>query len=224
MKKTIFTLNIEYSEEICAMTYPLIYRYADKIGADVAVITHRKSPDMPVTYEKLQIFDAAKQLGSDWIIYVDSDALIHPELPDLTVLVPMDTVMHNGADMAAVRWRYDDYFRRDGRHIGSCNWLAVASRWCLDLWHPMDDITLEEALTNITPTASELKAGITKEHLIDDYLLSRNIARYGLKYERLMDVLPEGRVGGAQFFWHQYTIPIDEKIVEMRKVLKTWGV
>lgn len=223
INKTIFTLNIEYSEQICELTYPLIYRYADKIGADVAVITHRKSPSMPVTYEKLQIREAAVQLDSDWIIYIDSDALIHPETPDLTTLLPMDTVAHNGSDFASVRWRYDEYFQRDGRNIGSCNWLAVASRLCLDLWQPLD-ITLDEALGNITPTANELATGITREHLIDDYTLSRNIARYGLKFERLQDVFSRQGLGGANFFWHQYTIPIDEKIVEMRKVIKLWGI
>jgi hypothetical protein len=86
------------------------------------------------------------------------------------------------------------------------------------------DISLEEALDNINPIPNELANGITKEHLIDDYTLSRNIARFGLKFARAMDIQQQVGLGGAEFFWHQYTIPVDEKVVSMRHVLKTWGV
>jgi hypothetical protein len=77
--------------------------------------------------------------------------------------------------MAGVRWSYDQYFRRDGRHIGSCNWFTVASDWCLDLWRPLDDLTLDEALANINITIGERNSRLCgTEHLIDDYTLSRN--------------------------------------------------
>lgn len=224
IRKTLFTLNIDnYAPEITALTYPLLKRYADKIGADFCIITARAFPDMPITYEKLQIRELARAMDLDWAIYFDGDALVHPETIDFTSLLRKDTVMHNGHDMASIRWKYDEVFLRDGRNIGSCNWFAIASDWCLDLWHPLD-IPLQDALDNIHPIPTEIHTGITKEHLIDDYTLSRNIARFGLKFKGAMEFEAELGLVGAEFFWHQYTVPVDEKLVGMRQVLKTWGV
>ena len=223
LKKTIFTLNVGgYSPEITKRTYPHIKAYADKIGAHFVVIEDRKYPNFPVVYEKLQIYDLGAYMGNDWNIYVDSDTLIHPDTPDFTVLLNKDTFIHNGADFAPIRWTYDHYFLRDGRNIGSCNWFTAASDWCLDLWHPLDDIGLEEALKRIHPTSDELKTVITKDHLIDDYVLSRNIARYGLKFDTLAHLWEKWGNPG-DFFWHQYQITTEDKIVEMDKVLELWS-
>ena len=83
VKKTIFLLRInDYSPEICALTYPLIRRYAQKIGAEIFEITKRRWPDWPVVYEKLQIFYLAQELQSEWQIYFDADTLIHPDMPE----------------------------------------------------------------------------------------------------------------------------------------------
>jgi hypothetical protein len=90
--------------------------------------------------------------------------------------------------MAAHRWNYDEYFLRGDRNIGSGNWFTVASDWCVDLSRPLD-ISLDEALRSIYPTVPELNGGITKEHLIDDYALSRNIAKFGLKATTFFDML-----------------------------------
>jgi len=135
-----------------------------------------------------------------------------------------DTVLHNGSDMANVRWKYDDYFRRDGRNIGSCNWFTIGSNWCIDLWHPLEDITYEQALDNILPIPNELNHNITKEHLIDDYTLSRNIARYGLKFITAIDLLPTIKLTNTGFFWHEYTIPTFVKIRKMKMVIYGWQV
>ena len=223
--KTLFTLNVGgYSPEITRLTYPLLRRYARRIGANFHVIAERKFPKWPVTYEKLQIWELAQRLGSDWNIYVDSDVLVHPETIDFTPHLPRDTVAHNDRDMAAVRWRYDRFFLRDGRNIGSCNWLAVASDWCVDLWRPLDDLTVREALANIRPTVDETCTVVTREHLIDDYALSRNIAKYGLKCATLKDVLARVGLPDANYFWHAYTIPAGEKAARMREVLSAWRV
>jgi len=222
MKKTLFTLNVDgYAPEITALTYPLFKRYAHKIGADFQVITDRKYPSLPPVYEKLQIYELGQY--SDWNIYIDSDALVHPDLFDVTEFIGKDTVIHNGADLANNRWKYDKYFRRDGRHIGSCNWFTIASDWCIDLWHPLDDITYEQALLNIFPIQVELNSVITREHLIDDYILSRNISRFGLKFKTLLDMMKElGDTGN--YLWHQYTMTTEEKVMQMRGILDQWGV
>lgn len=221
----IFTLNVDgYSREITDLTYPLLKFYAKKIGADFYVISERRFPNWPVTYEKLQIFELGKIAQNDWNIFLDSDTLVHPETIDFTNYIPMDTVAHNGYDFANIRWRYDEYFRRDGRNIGSCNWAAFASSWCLDLWRPLDDLTFEEALENIYPTRNELNTVVTREHLIDDYTLSRNIARFGLKFKTLRDIEEKLDLKDAFFFYHQYTLTLREKVEDMKKVIESWKI
>lgn len=223
IKKTIYTLNVDnYNPEICKLTYPLMYEYAKKIGADFYIIKDRKFKDFPITYEKLQIYELAQKHENDWNIYIDSDALVHPDMPDVTELINKDTIMHNGVDFAPIRWRYDKYFQRDGRHIGSCNWFAVASDLCLDLWKPFDDLTANEAIRNIFPIHDELASGITPDHLIDDYALSRNIAKFGLKAVTLLATLDKYATG-VDCLWHEYQLTENEKIINMKKVLEHWG-
>jgi hypothetical protein len=216
-RKTLWTLNIDsYAPEICELTYPLLLAYARKIGADFRIINERRFPEWPVTYEKLQIFELGQ--SSDWNIFVDSDAVLFPDLFDVTERIPKDTVVHQGQDHAGNRWRYDDFFRRDGRDIGSCNWFTVASNWCLDLWHPLEDLSLREAVDRINPILIERNAGVTPEHLIDDYTLSRNIARYGLKFKTVGTIQKENNDPG-QYFWHTHRLPVAEKAKQIREGL-----
>lgn len=224
MRKIIYLLDVDdYAPKIKEITDPFIKHYAKKIGAKVCVINSRRYPDMPVTYEKLQIFDLAKKIKADWNIYIDYDTLIHPETLDFTQFISKDTVLHNGYDLANIRWKYDEYFMRDGRHIGSCNWFTMASDWCLDLWHPLD-IPLEQAVKNIIPTVEEQRSGISPEHLIDDYTLSRNIARFGLKFKSALDIQREQGLNEANFFFHIYTVPVEEKVKELKKTIKAWNL
>jgi len=224
-KKTIFTLNIDgYAPEITELTFPLLNRYAKKIGADFHVIKNRRWPSFPPVYEKLQIYYLAQEMQNDWNLYIDADALVHPSMIDITNLIRKDTVLHNGSDYAGLRWRYDRFFQRDGRNIGSCNWFTMASDWCVELWHPLDDLTLEEAFDNIYVTANENNCGVMdRTHLIDDYTLSRNIAKYGLKFTTFQQLQADA-VHAQGFLWHKYTIPNEQKAAEMKVILKQWGV
>lgn len=226
IKKTVFTLSIDgYAPEITEITFPLIYHYAKKIGADFHIIKNRVYPEYPPVYEKLQIYHLGQEMGNDWNIFIDADALVHPDMLDITTVLDRDTVMHNGSDFASVRWRYDRYFLRDGRNIGSCNWFAVASDWCIDLWHPLDDLTLEEAIANINPVVTEVVSGeMDASHLIDDYTLSRNIAKYGLKFKTFLRFQEETMGGPRGLLWHIYAAPKEKKIVEMKNVLRAWRV
>jgi hypothetical protein len=223
IKKTVFTLNVDnYAPQITALTYPYMKRYADKIGAQFVIINKRKWPNLPPVYEKLQIYELAQEMDNDWNIFIDSDALVHPDMPDVTQMISKNTVMHNGVDFAPIRWNYDRYFMRDGRHIGSCNWFAVASDQCIDLWKPLDDITPEEAIKNIHPILDETLSQIIPDHLIDDYTLSRNIAKYGLKAVTFTKLLEENGNPGT-FMWHQYQISIKEKVDNIKKVIEEWN-
>jgi len=227
IKKAIFTLNVDnYAPEVTAITYPLIEFWAKKIGASFNVISERKFEGWPPVYEKLQIYELGQQMENDWNIYIDSDALIHPDLPDLTMVLPRDTVSHHGNDFAPIRWKYDRFFMRDGRHLGSGNWFTIASDLCIDLWRPLDDLTLDEAKANIFPTVEEINAGVfDPSHLIDDYTLSRNIAKFGLKFAPVRKFMEQwGFPNGGPWFWHKYLDPIEVKVKEMRDVVAQWGV
>ncbi len=219
IRKTVYTLNLnKYAPDITAITYPLIGAWAEKIDAEFIVIDKERFPGWPVTYQKLAVREIAESRCDDWSIFIDSDALVHPDFFDPTAHVSKDTVIHNGKDPAMLRWRYDEYFLRDGRHISSCNWFACASDWCRDLWTPLD-IPLQNALENIRPLAGELNSGLVEpEHLIDDYTLSRNIARYGLKFVTMAEIC--GRFGFANgYLWHLYQISNEEKVKRMKVCL-----
>ncbi len=219
MKKTLFTLNINYPKEITDITYYFLTTYAKKIGADFQIIDTRKFPAFPIVYEKFQVYESGK--NNDWNIFIDSDAMVHPDTFDVTELLPRDTVMTCGQDFAPGRFTYDRFFRRDGRHIGGGNWFTVASDLCIDLWKPLDDMDLFEAVKNIHPTIKERNSGIVPEHLIDDYVISRNIAKYGLKFKTFYQMLKENGNPG-EFLFHEYLYTTEEKIANLKKVLELW--
>lgn len=220
MKKTLFTLNINYSKEITDITYPFLQSYAKKIGAEFQIISERRFPAFPVSYEKFQIYELGK--NNEYNIFIDSDALVHPDTFDITEVLPRDTVLTCGKDFAPLRWRYDKYFRRDGRHIGAGNWFTVAHNDCLDLWKPLDDMSFEGAIENIFPTIQERnKPGHDVGHYIDDYVLSRNIARFGLKFKTFYEILKENNNPG-EFLFHEYLYTTEEKIANLKRVLAIW--
>ena len=224
MKKTLYTLLINgYSPRITKLTLPLIRYYANKIGADFHVITERKFPEWPITYEKMQVHELAQRHGNEWNIFMDADTLVHPHTPDFTAYLPRDTVAHNGSDFANVRWRYDKYFMRDGRNIAGGNWLAIASDWCIDLWKPLD-IGPDEAMANIFPIVEELRGGCLRDHLVDDYATSRNIARYGLKFKGVLQIQKEMGIEGVGGFFHLYNVPESEKIEKIMQELDKWKI
>jgi hypothetical protein len=233
----VWTLNIgNYQPAIRALTMPMMNFWARKIGAAcvnpedppakrryVHEITERKFPGWPVVYEKLQLHELGKL--SEWTIFLDADTLVSPDMFDPSNFMGKDTVAHNGSDMANVRWKYDEYFRRDGRNFGSCNWCTIASEWCLDLWHPLD-ISFEQALTQIHTTIGERNSGHCEiSHLIDDFTLSRNIARYGLKATTLVEIghklgfRDQAGRGVSPYLYHIYSVPERVKLEKMLELL-----
>ena len=221
IKKTIFTLNVDnYDPKITELTYPLIERYAYKVGADFHIINKRKFPKMPVVYEKLQIYELAQQMENDWNIYFDSDALIHPDFMDVTTLVPKDTVLQYGCDVLTTRFRNNRFFQRDGRNISACNWFTVASDLCIDLWKPPKE-KLEDMVEEICPLAKEERV-FPREHLIDDYIFSYNLAKYGLKYTTLRAKLKELGYERCEYLWHHYLYDNTKKVEKLKYVLSKW--
>lgn len=226
MKKVVFTLAIgDYPHEITDLTYPWLKFYARKIGAEFVEIKDRKFEEAGwgVTYEKHQIWDLGKD--NDWNIFLDADALILPELFDVTSMVGKEYVVFAGQDMSAARFRPDRYFLRDGRYIGACSWFVVTSDWTHDLWRPLDDLKPSEACENIFPTRHEIGTiGIKPEKLIEDYSLSRNIARFGLKHTTVEDIKVKFNRRNDPSYWHKYTIPLDAKVLELKKIINQAGL
>lgn len=220
-KKVIYTLNFNnYQPEITKITYPLIQAYADKINADFKIITQRKYPNYPMMYEKLQIYDLGQD--NDWSIYFDSDTLIHPDLFDITEFLPKDTVLNYNVDFANNRFKYDNYFRRDGRNIGCGNFMTVASDLCLDIWEPLTDISIEEAISNIKMTHLEEMLGHTKGYGIDDYVISRNIAKYGIKFKTFLQILTEVGRPNDDYLFHNHLVTQEEKLKLISERVNQW--
>jgi hypothetical protein len=110
---------------------------------------------------------------------------------------------------------------RDGRMIGKGNWLAFFSDWCRDYYRPLD-VDLDEVIADIYPTVAEKNFGITPCHLIDDYTVTNNIARFSLKHIVIPDMKSPGLV--ENLFAHQYLMCTDKKIVYLQDIIKKWGI
>ena len=226
MKKTLFTLNLdpEPYREITDLTYPLLKHYAKKIGAEFVEITERKFPQWPPTFEKLQIYKLGQEMENDWNIFFDADSLVHPDTPDYTCHLKKDTVAHNGSDMASLRFVYDRFYMRDGRNIGSATWLCIASDWCIELFEPPTDITPDEVSRMIYPTVNELKNGVEPIRLVEDFIMGRNIAKYGLKFTTIKELSKQLIGAEIGHFFHVYALPKEIKIKRMIEVMKAWGL
>ena len=227
MKKTLYTLQVnDYAPKMAELTLPFMQRYAKKIGADFYIIKDRKYPDLPPAYEKFQVYELSKERGDEWSIFLDLDVLVHPDFWDITACLPKDTTCSGfTSDFTPQRFKPDEYFLRDGRFIGKGNWMGVFSDWCRDYFRPLDDITPEEAVARITPIENENATMVNSGHLIDDYVVSRNIARYGLKHTLVSELKTKFNTPEpSAYMFHEYTITNEEKMMRMYKRIFTWAM
>jgi len=185
-KRAVFVLNIgPFWPQLTAITFPNLRSYADKIKAEFIEIRERQFPDFPVTYEKLQIHTLG--MGNEWNILIDADCMLHPLMPDMTKLLPPDTVgvdygynIYNGIrdrnspNETRLDGR-DKYFLRHGSSLGVAMALAVTNDLTHDFWTPLE-FGWEEAQKHVS-----------RKHIVDEYCCSRNLARFGLKYRQILD-------------------------------------
>lgn len=189
-------MDIKYNPEITKITRPSLENYAKKIGAEIRIINKRKYPKMPITYEKFQMYEMAKKEPADWHIFVDADAYICNDFADVVEIIPKGNVLLVKGGFGGVRFKYDNYMRRYGYHLDVGSWFFAVSEWTLDAIKPLHlqsgEISIEEAISNIYPVSEELNAAVPvkPDHLIDDYMLNRNIAKYGLKVSYLTEFFP----------------------------------
>ena len=184
MRKLIHVVNInDFFPELFALTYPTIRSYAERNGYMINMITERKFPDYPINYEKMQVYEDGKDAEVN--ILCDADMLIHPQFPDVTEFLKRDSIAFN--DNYNISWKYHvdriRYFMRDGRDVGIATNFVVSSDWTHDVWEPLSlsqkDI---EDLAKKENTDTGGADGRGWGHYADEFALSYNMAKYGLKY------------------------------------------
>ena len=184
MRKLIHVVNINnFFPELFALTYPTIRSYAERNEYMINMITERKFPDYPINYEKMQVYEDGKDAEVN--ILCDADMLIHPEFPDVTKFLKRDSISFN--DNYNISWKYHvdriRYFMRDGRDVGIATNFVVSSDWTHDVWEPLSlsqkDI---EDLAKKENTDTGGADGRGWGHYADEFALSYNMAKYGLKY------------------------------------------
>lgn len=207
MKKALVTLDINYNKNITNLTYPYMRKYAEKIGADFVIMNERKFPYLSPNMEKFQLYEISANY--DWTIFIDADALIHPNCPDVTEIYNKDCVIFNRYDYYPFRFKHNNYMRRDGRNIGATTWISIFSDWTRHAWKPHDNP--EQFLDQINPMDLEKNFGYKPKHILDDYLVSRNIAKYGIKVETFHQLVPKD---GMNNYWfrHDFCITEEDKI------------
>lgn len=174
MKKFIcvHTLNINnYFPELTNLTLPTIDRFCKKINADLNIITSRKFPQYYILAEKLQVYEDG--LNYDYNIFLDLDILVHPNCYNpFNNNIPYNSVAFKDSYHADKQLQPDIYFKRDGRNVGISGCAIFSNKFTHDLWKPINDLTVEQINNNI----------LQKRKIVDEYTLSRNLAKYCLKY------------------------------------------
>jgi hypothetical protein len=165
----------DFFPELTEMTLKTVERYAKNINAKLNIISQRKFPDWPILTEKLQVYDYPDY---DWNILMDADILVHPDTIDPLIKFDPREVGNKDEYQASNQLRPDKYFIRDGRNLGLSGCLICTSRLTHDLWEFPTDLTKKEVLGNI----------LQDRKCVDEYVISRNLAKYGLKYRELFPV------------------------------------
>jgi len=178
MKKALHILNInDFFPELFSMCFPTIENYAKRNGYEINLITQRKFIEYPINYEKIQVYEDGK--GYDLNLLVDADMLIHPHFPDVINIVPPHHVGFNDNYHISTKFHSDrlDYFLRDGRDIGIATNFVVSYKSTHDVWEPLPYTPQEVEDLSIK--------GLNHRgwgHYVDEFCLSHNLAKYGLKY------------------------------------------
>jgi hypothetical protein len=177
----LFTVCVDnYHPEIACRTIPAMRAYAEKINSDFQMITERKFPEWPPTYEKVQVYELGK--GYECNILLDCDLLLSERMYDVRGVVPIGYV---GAWLQydpSITVKEDEYMKLDGSDsILSTNFI-VTRREQHKLWEPM----------NIPVLAA--KDRMKRWFVVDEYCVGRNLKKFGYKVS--------GIPGAENLFYH----------------------
>jgi hypothetical protein len=173
MKRIIHCVYInDYFPELWRLTLPTIKAYAHRINAELNIITERKFPQWHINYEKFQVYKDGAHADANFL--VDADVLIHKDFPDFaTGITHPHHIAFNDNYHASGKFHVKDniYFQRDGRDVGIASNAVISFKSTHDVWEPL----------TITPEEGKIITFV-REGDIDEYTLSLNMAKYGLKY------------------------------------------
>jgi hypothetical protein len=170
MKIEVFVVRVDnYLPELCDITLPRIEAYAKRIGAKFTLISTRKYPEFPPTYEKMQIHELGKD--NDYNILLDADIVLGDDFEDITKNVPLNGVGFWHEYKASSLFAIDEYFFRDQRGVGVATNMLVVPRSCHDIFTPLEF------------GAEEASKRTSRWFIVDEYCVSRNLAKFGLKYK-----------------------------------------
>lgn len=173
MKKIIHVVYInDYFPELWRITLPTIKQYAYKTNSELNIITKRKFPNWHINYEKFQVYEDGKHADCNFLL--DCDILIHSQFPDFSTNITFPNhIAFNDNYHASTKFNIKDniYFQRDGRDVGIASNAVISFKSTHDVWEPL----------SITPEEGR-KITFVREGDIDEYCLSLNMAKYGLKY------------------------------------------
>lgn len=190
MKKELFVVIVnDYFPELCEITVPHIKRYANKINAKFTIISERKFPLFPPTYEKLQIYDLGKD--NDYNILLDVDILILKSMYDVTELV---------TDKIGVWMDYDTnyLFKNFNYPKGLATNFVVVPNCCHEVWKPIDNF-------------EEIKNKLVRPFIVDEYIFSKNLWEHNYKYIGIIHKGIEGK--------HFYHLNVTTDSVEIKETL-----
>jgi hypothetical protein len=167
----VHVMNIgNYFPKLTELTLPTIERFAENINADLNVFTTRMVGG-PILSEKLQVYYHGMRY--DYNILLDLDMLIHPDCYNPFINnIPKTHCAFKDNYHADTQLESDIYFERDGRNIGISGCAIFTTNYTHDLWKFDRDWDPDEIIQNIK----------IERPIVDEYILSHNLAKYGLKY------------------------------------------
>lgn len=123
---------------------------------------------MPITAEKLQIYNIGRL--SDWNCICDADLMLRPDFVDPSNWGSPEIVRSSYSFKASEKFVMNKFFERNCRDLGLSGGFVMASQMCHDVWEYPNSWLY--ALTQVH-----------NKHLIDEYVIAKNMARYGLHYD-----------------------------------------
>lgn len=161
MKIRVYVLVVDnYLPEVCNFTLPLIKKYSKKINAEFFIINERKYSDLPITYEKMQIYELGKDY--DYNILIDADMIIHPNMYNIFDIIPENCIC---AWHAYPNKLYPIEY-------GIATNFIVVPKFCHNVWKPFDE-------------PYERLKELKRDFIFDEYCFSYNYKKYGYKISGL---------------------------------------
>jgi hypothetical protein len=119
MRTLVLTIAIgEKYQDMALITHPSIHGYAAKIGADFFLITKQLISQTTPHWEKFRIYDLLTEY--DRILYIDTDAIIMSDCPNLFDIVPVSMIGAFNEGKFFLR-KYSNYYNTGVMVISRCH-------------------------------------------------------------------------------------------------------